>query len=219
VLRFANHTAKAGGWPRSEHEQKLFAIDWSLLLHGQNPARCSDVDSHRVPHVQEKCAGVLQPPGNVGNNEVGPGGRRVSCRLHWQGQCDGMIGSVQSENAFDLHTGVSLKFDFTRQLGGGESDLRKALALEDFLMHFVVTPFVSAAAAGSVDYDNAADRSGGWVEANRPTLECESPVNCMESSRQSELDPGVGWIKFKRHLLGAKRLSAQTKSTYEQADK
>jgi hypothetical protein len=93
-----------------------------------------------------------------------------------------MIGSVQPEYAVDLDTRVSLQLDFAYQFGGRESDLGVALALQDFLVHFVVATLVLSVAAGSVDDNQAAGRARRRIEVNRPTLQREGSMHAIERS-------------------------------------
>ena len=83
-------------------------------------------------------------------------------------------------------------------------------------MHFVVATFVSTVAGRRIDDDQTASRAGGWVEADSPTLERESSVNGVESSRQRELDAGVCRIEFEDHLLGVEP-GAGAEGKYQQS--
>ena len=132
--------------------------------------------------MEEEGAGILQSPRDVGNHHVGPGAKTVSFHLHGYGQSHGMIGSVQPEYAVDLDTRVSLQLDFAYQFGGRESDLGVALALQDFLVHFVVATLVLSVAAGSVDDNQAAGRARRRIEVNRPTLQREGSMHAIERS-------------------------------------
>jgi len=130
-------------------------VRW-LCLHGQNPTYCGDVDFHLIAHVEKEHAGILQSPCDVRNDNVGSGANTVPFRLHRHGQGHGMLGPVQLEDAVDLYAGVVLKVGFAGHLARRERDLGVALALQDFLVHFVVTTLVSTVAAGSVDDNQAA---------------------------------------------------------------
>ena len=106
-----------------------------LLL---NLAHCGDVDLDLVADMKQERAWVLQSPFDVRNNDVGPRGKTVRFGLYGKSQSDYVVASMQSENAFNLRTGVSLRFDLAGHFGGRESYLGVALAFEDFRVHFVV---------------------------------------------------------------------------------
>ena len=105
------------------------------LLDLADPA---DVDLHLVADMKQERAWVLQSPFNVRNDDVGPCAKTVPFRLHEKGQSHRVVDAMQSDNAFNLHTGVSLKFDLAGHFGRRESYLGVALAFEDFCVHFVV---------------------------------------------------------------------------------
>ena len=168
----------------------------------------ADFDLHLVAYVKQERAWILQSPFDVWDNEVGPRAEVVSLRLHRESQGDWVFSSVEFENAFDLHFGVAPKVDSTGQLGGCEGDLGITLALQNLLVHLMVASLIPGVAAGSIDYDQAAGRAGRWVEVNRSSLESEGSMHRVERSGQGELDPGVGWIEFERHVLCQKRFSA-----------
>jgi hypothetical protein len=132
--------------------------------------------------------------------------------LHGKSQSHRMVASMQSENAFNPHIGVSLKFDLAGHFGGRESYLGVMLAFEDFGVHFVVAARISAVPTGSIHDYHAAGRAIGWIKVNGPTLERESSVHRMESGGQCELDPGVRWIEFESRFLRAKRFRARAES-------
>lgn len=152
--------------------------------------------------MEDERAGILQSPCDVWNDDVGSGAKSVSFHLHGQGQAHGMVASMQLENAVELDRRVSPQFDFAGQSGRRESDLGKALAFENLLVHFVVAALVAAVTAGSVDDDEAAGRASRLVEVNRPAFDREGSMHGMESSRQGELDVRVSRVKIERHLLG-----------------
>ena len=62
--------------------------------------------------MEDERAGILQSPCEVRNDNVGSGAKFVPFHLHGHGQGQGMVGSVQPENAIELDSRVSLKFDF-----------------------------------------------------------------------------------------------------------
>ena len=101
-------------------------------------ADCGDVDLHLVADMKQERAWVLQSPFDVRNDDVGPCAKAVPFCLHGKSQSDYVVASMQSENAFNPHIGVSLKLESAGHFGGRESNLGIALAFEDFCVHFVV---------------------------------------------------------------------------------
>ena len=127
-----------------------------LLL---NLADCSDVDLDLVVDMKHERAWVLQAPFDIRNNDVGPRAKIVPFGLHGKNQSHRMVDSMQSENAFNPHIGVSLKLESAGHFGGRESNLGVALAFEDFCVHFVVATRISAVSAGSIHDYRAAGRA------------------------------------------------------------
>ena len=122
----------------------------------ENLAHRGDVDLNLVADMKQERAWVLQSPFNVRNDDVGPCAKTVSFGLHRKSQSHFVVASMQAENALNLHSGVSLKFDLARHFGGRESYLGVALAFEDFCVHFVVAARISAVSAGTIhDYQSA----------------------------------------------------------------
>ena len=95
-------------------------------------AGCGDVDLHLVADMKQERAWVLQSPFNVRNDDVGPCAKTVFFRLYGKSQSDYVVASMQFENAFNLHRGVSLKLESAGHFGRSESYLGIALAFEDF---------------------------------------------------------------------------------------
>jgi hypothetical protein len=104
-----------------------------LLL---NLAHCGDVALDLVADMKQERAGVLQSPFDVRNNDVGPCAKTAPYGLYGKSQSHRMVASMQSENAFNLRIGVSLKFDLAGHFGGRGSNLGVALAFQDFCRAF-----------------------------------------------------------------------------------
>jgi len=139
-----------------------------------------DVD--RAVHLQQEIAGILQAPVSVGNAK----GRRAfppvgaQFRLHRNG--DFALVTVQQENAVKLRARTALRLKGAFHAVGAKNNIRKARALEHFLVHFFVAGIVAALSAAGIHDDFARSPAGRRVEVQSAALERKRSVHRVKAA-------------------------------------
>jgi len=110
-----------------------------------------------------------------------------------------MVRAVNAKDAVDLYRGCALRQDFAFDAIGMEDDLRIFCALENFLVHLLVTHAIAGMAAGGIEHHFTTHIARRRVVIQPAPLELKSSVNGMERISEGKRDRGFGRNKIKHY--------------------
>jgi hypothetical protein len=193
-------------WHAYSGEPRILSMSARCNSRIQLPDGCN-LQAYCVADMEEKIAGILQPPGNIRNYYVNTRAETASFDLRRNCEGNRVVGPVQPENTEHLERRHSLGRNVAGNVSGRECRLRILITLQDVFMHFAVTRFVAALAAGDVHDDKAACLSGRGIEAHIPTPKLKSSMHRMEGRVQGKGNLAACRIQAQAHLLRASRCS------------
>ena len=124
----------------------------------------------------------------------------VRGHLNLDGQRHLVVGTVNAEHTVDLDRGCALGKDFTFNAIRPENDVGVFFALQNFLMHLLVTHPITAMAAGGIKYYFATDVAGRWVVVHPPPFKIKTSVYRVEGVSKGKPDCSLHRKKLKRYF-------------------
>src|SRR5207302_9362416 len=107
-----------------------------------------------IAGAENKCAGILEPPGEVGNRETGVQSEIRIRDPHIHRNYHLVNVAMKTERAFHLDLRIARHLDAPFNLARSKSDLRIPLTPEYLWMHFLTAPAIPAFTAGRVAYEH-----------------------------------------------------------------
>ena len=124
-------------------------------------------------------------------------GRRLNLECHR----DLVVLPVNSKKPGQFHLRNTLRIDGSFYVLRSKNNLRIFLALQNFLMHFLVAALVVAVAARGVHDDFSARISRRSIETDVAALQLECPMNGVERGIEREFDCGLRGIQLDCRFL------------------
>ena len=169
-------------------------VVWSC---GIELSSCVNFDFHCIAGSKKECTRALDAPLNVGHRKVCRAldlitGRRLNFERHR----DLVVLPVNSKKPGQFHLRNTLRIDGSFYVLRSKNNLRIFIALQNFLMHFLVASLVVTVAARGVHDDFSARFSRSSVETNMAALQLECSVNGVERGIEREFDCGLRGIQL-----------------------
>src|SRR5690242_4763087 len=95
-----------------------------------------NADLNGVGGTQDKGAGILEAPSDVGDGEICVEGSFRTGEAHVDGDDELVVLAEQSEGAFHLDAGITFRWNTAFEVMRRECNLRILLTLDYLAMHF-----------------------------------------------------------------------------------
>jgi hypothetical protein len=156
-----------------------------------------DVQLYRIAGAQNECAGIFESPSDVGNLENRVESEFRTGQPHGDRNYHFVVPPVQAECAFHLNLGFALRLEIALDFQRNESNFRIFLALENFLVHFIIAAVASALAAASIHHKEARELSRKRIERQFAALQRECTVYAVQRSLEGKVDRASNRIELK----------------------